>query len=65
MRETRPDPSLYMLPENQQHEMAEAKVNGLLDKKRLARIIADYIAGMTDRYALEEHDRLFNVHVRP
>jgi dGTPase len=22
--------------------------------------IRDYIAGMTDRYAIEEHDRLFN-----
>ena len=27
-----------------------------------ARAIADYIAGMTDRYALEEHSRLFDVH---
>ncbi|MYG51099.1 MAG: deoxyguanosinetriphosphate triphosphohydrolase, partial [Rhodospirillaceae bacterium] len=25
---------------------------------RRARIIADYIAGMTDRFALNEHDRL-------
>jgi dGTPase len=25
-----------------------------------ARIIADYIAGMTDRYALDEHERLFD-----
>jgi len=25
-----------------------------------ARVIADYVAGMTDRFALEEHDRLFN-----
>jgi dGTPase len=25
-----------------------------------ARIVADYIAGMTDRYALNEHDRIFN-----
>lgn len=32
--------------------------------ERRARIIADYIAGMTDRYALEEFDRLFNVHAR-
>jgi len=24
----------------------------------LARIVADYIAGMTDRFALQEHDRL-------
>lgn len=27
-----------------------------------ARIIADYIAGMTDRYALREHERLFELH---
>jgi len=25
-----------------------------------ARIVADYIAGMTDRYAFEEHRRLFD-----
>ena len=25
-----------------------------------ARVIADYIAGMTDRYALSEHQRLFS-----
>ncbi|MDQ6970788.1 MAG: deoxyguanosinetriphosphate triphosphohydrolase [Mariprofundus sp.] len=54
-----------MLPENQQHEMSQAKAAALLTEHRLARIIADYIAGMTDRYALEEYDRLFNVHIRP
>jgi dGTPase len=27
----------------------------------LARLVCDYIAGMTDRYALEEHRRLFTV----
>jgi len=27
-----------------------------------ARVIADYIAGMTDRYALEEYSRLFDIH---
>lgn len=27
-----------------------------------ARAIADYIAGMTDRYAIAEHERLFNPH---
>jgi len=32
--------------------------------ERRARVIADYIAGMTDRYALEEYDRLFDVHAR-
>jgi dGTPase len=25
----------------------------------LARIVADYISGMTDRFALQEHKRLF------
>ena len=29
-----------------------------------ARLVADYIAGMTDRYALEEHRRLFDVYER-
>ncbi|GAV19773.1 dGTPase [Mariprofundus micogutta] len=54
-----------MLPENQQDEMRMAKIVGGLTDVRQARIIADYIAGMTDRYALEEHERLFNVNVRP
>jgi dGTPase len=27
-------------------------------------LIADYIAGMTDRYALDEHKRLFDVYTR-
>ncbi|HKJ84132.1 MAG TPA: deoxyguanosinetriphosphate triphosphohydrolase [Mariprofundaceae bacterium] len=36
---------------------------GATEQKR-ARVIADYIAGMTDRYALEEYDRLFNPHAR-
>jgi dGTPase len=27
---------------------------------RTARVVADYIAGMTDRYALDEHHRLFD-----
>ena len=29
-----------------------------------ARLVADYIAGMTDRYALDEHRRLFDVQAR-
>ncbi len=29
------------------------------DEARLARRIADYIAGMTDRFAIQEHRRLF------
>ncbi|MBI1206895.1 MAG: deoxyguanosinetriphosphate triphosphohydrolase [Azospirillum sp.] len=30
-----------------------------------ARLVADYIAGMTDRYALLEHSRLFDMNARP
>ena len=29
---------------------------------QIYRIIADYIAGMTDRYAVMEHKRLFDMH---
>ncbi|MBF0563019.1 MAG: deoxyguanosinetriphosphate triphosphohydrolase, partial [Alphaproteobacteria bacterium] len=32
---------------------------------RTARTIADYIAGMTDRFALDEHQRLFDPQVKP
>ena len=31
-----------------------------LERRTRARLIADYIAGMTDRYALDEYDRLFD-----
>ncbi|HLT90581.1 MAG TPA: deoxyguanosinetriphosphate triphosphohydrolase [Woeseiaceae bacterium] len=30
-----------------------------IDDARRARIVADYIAGMTDRFAIKEHERLF------
>jgi dGTPase len=30
-----------------------------VDEGAVARLVADYIAGMTDRYALDEHTRLF------
>jgi dGTPase len=32
-----------------------------LDTAGRARVICDYIAGMTDRYAIEEHRRLFQI----
>jgi len=32
------------------------------DPAQRARVIADYIAGMTDRYALDEHRRLFDLY---
>jgi dGTPase len=36
-----------------------------LDQPARARVICDYIAGMTDRYAIEEHRRLFNLDAWP
>jgi dGTPase len=34
-----------------------------LDAAGRARVVCDYIAGMTDRFAIEEHKRLFNLEV--
>ena len=31
-----------------------------VENEGLARVVADYIAGMTDRFALEEHRKLFD-----
>jgi len=51
----------YMvLPDNWQQRIIEA---GAVDDERLrARIVADYIAGMTDRYAIREHEKLFDLY---
>jgi dGTPase len=32
------------------------------DRGDAARVIADYLAGMTDRFALDEHRRLFDTY---
>ena len=32
------------------------------DTQARARLVADYIAGMTDRFALDEHKRLFDLY---
>jgi dGTPase len=40
-----------MLPLSFQH---------LIDERGLERTICDYLAGMTDRYAVEEHGKLFD-----
>ena len=44
-----------LLPENWRSEIALAT-----DETTLARLVADYVAGMTDRFALQEHKRLSN-----
>jgi dGTPase len=40
------------------HERARSR-----DEAGRARVVCDYIAGMTDRYAIEEHRKLFNLDV--
>ncbi|MCC7304875.1 MAG: deoxyguanosinetriphosphate triphosphohydrolase [Alphaproteobacteria bacterium] len=48
-----------LLPDHWRRRVEEA---GTADPKALARIVADYIAGMTDRYAIREHERLFDLY---
>jgi dGTPase len=43
-----------LMPADWANSIAEAAA----DRTMLARIVADYIAGMTDRFALQEHERL-------
>jgi dGTPase len=45
--------SPHLLPPEWQADVGAAK-----DKVDLARVIADYVAGMTDRFAIQEHQRL-------
>ena len=35
-----------------------------IDSQGLERTICDYIAGMTDRYAIEEHSKLFDPKIK-
>ena len=51
-----PDPRL-MPPEFFIEAQAKEKTHGPAGR---ARAVSDYIAGMTDRYALDEHERLFD-----
>ena len=46
-------------PRDMPGEWAQAAARAAGDDARCARIVCDYIAGMTDRYALAEHRRLF------
>jgi len=49
-----------LLPDHWQQRVEEA--GGLIDNIAQARIVCDYIAGMTDRYAIREHERLFDLY---
>jgi dGTPase len=44
------------------HRQAAAQRETRTGEAGRARVVADYIAGMTDRYALTEHDRIFDPH---
>lgn len=48
------------LPDNWQRRVREG--GAVTDETLRARIVADYIAGMTDRYAIREHERLFDLY---
>lgn len=42
----------------------QSKLDMSAGEGQRARIVADYVAGMTDRYALESHETLFNPYIR-
>jgi dGTPase len=46
-------------------EMLPEHVQELINERSLQRTICDYIAGMTDRYAVEEHLKLFEPTTKP
>lgn len=54
------DPSLLPKDEQDRTRVKDAWTFFGDGEARRARVIADYIAGMTDRYAIAEHERLFN-----
>jgi dGTPase len=35
-----------------------------IEREGVARVVCDYIAGMTDRFAVDEHQKLFDPAVR-
>jgi dGTPase len=37
-----------------------AEIQGRVERDGVKRAVCDYIAGMTDRYALDEYKKLFN-----
>lgn len=49
-----------LLPDTWQAKVEQ--VGGDKDKMARARIVCDYIAGMTDRYAIREHEKLFDLY---
>lgn len=52
-----------LLPDHWQKRVLEA--GGPANQSAQARVVADYIAGMTDRFALREHGQLFGTYEDP
>jgi len=52
-----------LMPEEYYESARRAEEQGGLPGR--ARSVADYVAGMTDRYAILEHGRLFDPRERP
>ena len=46
-------------------EQLPHSVQDKLKQRSLERVVTDYLSGMTDRYALQEHQRLFDPFTRP
>ena len=46
-------------------EILPADVQKLTEIKDFHRVVTDYIAGMTDRFAIAEHGRLFDPQIQP
>jgi dGTPase len=46
-------------------EMLPHHVQGLIGERSLERTICDYIAGMTDRYAVEDYQKLLDPTIKP
>lgn len=49
-----------LMPDDWQKRIEDS--GGVVDPVARARIVCDYIAGMTDRYAIREHERLFDLY---
>lgn len=49
-----------LLPDHWQRRVEQT--GGLTNDKARARVVCDYIAGMTDRYAIREHERIFDLY---
>ena len=45
--------------------MLPTHIQAWISERKLERAICDYIAGMTDRYAIDEHQKLFDPAVLP